>query len=169
MSIELHNSAARDLTAFVREVVLPGSNGAPPVIDAARCSFRLEYRRSEIHRWGIFAAEPIPARRRVIEYTGQKIDVKEVWRRRFREHLYIFWLNDKWAVDGAFGGSGAEYINHSCEPNLIARVNGGHIFLTSKRRIAAGEELTFDYSIEDGDQDMPCTCGAESCRGLINL
>lgn len=121
-----------------------------------------------IHRWGIFAAEPIPVRRRVIEYTGQKIDVKEVWRRRFREHLYIFWLNEKWAIDGAFGGSGAEYINHSCEPNLVSRVAGGRIFLTSKRTIAVGEELTLDYNLDDEEQPMACACGASSCKGLIN-
>ena len=124
-------SQPAELTDFVREVVLPGSNGVKPVIDPTRCSFRLKYGASTIHRWGVFAAEDIPARRRVIEYTGQKIDEKEVCGRSFRQYLYVFWLNEKWALDGAFGGSGAEFINHSCEPNLYTTIARGRIYLCS--------------------------------------
>src|ERR1043165_1916455 len=85
-----------------------------PRIDRRKCWFRIEVRPSKIHRWGVFALEPIPARRRVIEYTGQKIDANE------RAHsgkrlLYMFSLTDKWNIDPAIGGSGAEYINHSCD------------------------------------------------------
>ncbi len=157
-----------ELTAFVREVVLPGSSDAPPKIDTRFCFFDLDFKPSPIHRWGIFAAENIPARRRVIEYTGQKIDVEEVWRRRIREHLYIFRLNQNWAIDGAIGGSGAEFINHSCHPNLYARVGAGQIFFISSRRIAAGEELMLDYNIGNNGADLACSCGAEKCRGIIN-
>lgn len=84
-----------ELTAFVREVVLPGCAGALPNLDSGFCFFKLNYNPSPIHRWGVFAAENIPTHRRVIEYTGQKIDVREVWRRRIRQYLYIFWLNKK--------------------------------------------------------------------------
>jgi len=156
-----------ELTAFVREVVLPGSSGAQPKLDSRFCFFELKYDRSPIHRWGIFAAENIPARRRVIEYTGQKIDAQEVWRRRVREHLYIFRLNKKQAIDGAIGGSGAEFINHGCDPNLYARVGGGRISFISCRRIAAGAELMLDYNITY-DTDLPCSCRTEKCRGSIN-
>ncbi len=157
-----------ELTAFVREVVLPGSSETQPKLDSRFCRFDLKYKRSPIHRWGIFAAENIPARRRVIEYTGQKIDVEEVWRRRIRQHLYIFRLNQNWAIDGAIGGSGAEFINHSCHPNLYARVGGGQIFFVSLRRIAADEELTLDYNIGNADADLSCSCIAAKCRGIIN-
>ena len=156
------------LTAFVREVVLPGSADVVPNIDSRFCRFDLKYARSPIHRWGIFAAENIPARRRAIEYTGQKIDTFEVLRRRFRHHLYIFRLNQKWGIDGAIGGSGAEFINHSCQPNLVARINGGQIFFVSTQLITAGEELTLDYHIVYDGADLPCSCGAENCRGFIN-
>jgi uncharacterized protein len=158
----------RELTAFVREVVLPGSSDAPPKIDSRFCFFNLNYKPSPIHRWGIFAAEHIPARRRVIEYTGQKIDAEEVWRRRIRQHLYIFQINQNRAIDGAIGGSGAEFINHSCNPNLYARIGGGRIFFVSLRQIAANEELTLDYNIIADGADLPCVCGAEKCRGTVN-
>lgn len=157
----------RELTAFVREVVLPGSSDKEPILDSSFCFFDLEYQRSPIHRWGIFAAEKIPAKHRMIEYTGQKIDVHEVWRRRIRQHLYIFRLNENEAIDGAIGGSGAEFINHSCQPNLEASLTNGRIFYVSKRRIMAGEELTVDYKISN-DTDLPCSCGAAKCAGIIN-
>ena len=163
-----HATFQPDLTAFVREVVLPGSPETVPKLEPQYCLFGLEYDRSAIHRWGIFAAQNIPARRRVIEYTGQKIDVGEVWRRRIREHLYIFWLNENLAIDGGIGGSGAEFINHSCDPNLYTRVVRGRIFFISKQRIARGEELTLNYNLEDDGSDMPCSCGIEMCRGFLN-
>jgi len=156
-----------ELTAFVREVVLPGSARTVPQIDARFCFFKLEHQPSPIHRWGIFALENIPARRRVIEYAGQKIDEREVFRRRVREHLYIFRLSKKWAIDGAVGGSGAEFVNHGCQPNLYSQTRGGKVFFVSRRRIAAGEELTLDYNI-GGVEKLPCLCGAENCRGIIN-
>jgi uncharacterized protein len=157
-----------ELTAFVREVLLPGSGDTSPKLDSRFCFFGLDYRRSPIHRWGIFAAKKIPARRRVIEYTGQKIGAREVWRRRVRQHLYIFWLDEKQAIDGAVGGSGAEFINHGCEPNLAARVAGGRIYFVSLRSIKAGEELTLDYNLDDDGSDIECSCGAENCRESVN-
>ncbi|MCY7347577.1 MAG: SET domain-containing protein-lysine N-methyltransferase [Pyrinomonadaceae bacterium] len=157
-----------ELTAFVREVVLPGSSNVQPKIDSRFCRFNLKYAHSPIHRWGIFAAEKIPARRRVIEYTGQKIDASEVRRRRFRHHLYIFQLTQNRAVDGAIGGSGAEFINHSCQPNLMTRIVGGRIFFVSNRQIESGEELTLDYNIVMNGTNLPCSCGTEKCRGIIN-
>src|SRR5437763_3238854 len=91
---------------------------AVPRIDESRAFFRLEVRRSKIHRWGVFALESIPARRRVIEYTGEKIDEEEHERRSGKRFLYIFALDDKRMIDPVVGGSGAEYINHSCDGNL---------------------------------------------------
>ena len=158
----------RKSTAFVREVVLPGFSIENPRLKRRYCRCALTVHRSPIHRWGVFAREPIPARRRVIEYTGQRIDRREVWRRHFREHLYVFWVDDNWAIDAAFGGSGAEFINHSCEPNLIATVVRRRIYFTTLRAVVAGEELTLDYHLDADDVVVKCACGASACRGTIN-
>ena len=155
------------LTAFVREVVLPAGPDRVPKLDRRHMRFALRHKKSKIHRWGIFADEEIPAKRRVIEYTGERIDGHEVVRRSVRPHVYHFWLSGRWAVDGAIGGSGAEFINHSCDPNLVARISKGHIWLVSVRRIAKGEELSFDYRLS-GAQMLPCKCGANGCRGYLN-
>lgn len=155
-------------SSFYREVVLPGLNVSKPVLDPSKCRFKLRSDESEIHRWGVFAEEDIPARRRVIEYTGEKINAAEVERRSARQHLYLFWTSETRAIDGAFGGSGAEFINHSCDPNLYSIVSRGHIYYVSLRRIEAGEELTVDYNLEDIDEELPCTCGTDGCKKVIN-
>ena len=82
---------------------------------------------------------------------------------------YLFALNDSWVIDGAIGGSGAEYVNHSCAPNLRARLVRGHILYFSERLIVKGEELTVDYRYSGGASRGGCNCGAPSCRGTMNL
>jgi SET domain-containing protein len=157
-----------ELTAFVREVVLPDGPDAVPRLDPRACRFDLTWGPSPIHRWGIFAGAPIPKRRRVIEYTGQRIDRAEAYRRRVRTHVYLYWVGRERAIDGAIGGSGAEFINHSCEPNLVARVRAGRVMLVSLRRIQPGEELLVDYRITGDVPLIPCRCGSSSCRGFLN-
>ena len=126
--------------------------------------------RSKIHRWGVFATEFIPARRKVIEYTGEKISRRETKRRaNERELTYLFTLNSYWTIDGAVGGSGAEYINHSCEPNLTSKIVKGRILYVSLRDIHAGEELTIDYRFDKHVERVACMCGSERCRGTINV
>jgi uncharacterized protein len=126
--------------------------------------------RSKIHRWGVYATERIPANRKVIEYTGERISRRETKRRADGTDLiYLFTLDDYWTLDGSVGGSGAEYINHSCEPNLVSRILKGHIIYMSARNIAPGEELTVDYRFDKKVERVDCLCGAKSCRGTINL
>jgi SET domain-containing protein len=142
---------------------------AEPRIDPRMACFRLRLDRSGIHGWGVYAAERIPSRRKVIEYTGERINRRETRRRGFGERTYLFTLDNYWTLDGAVGGSGAELINHSCNPNLITWVFKGHILYMSKRDIRRGEELTVDYHFSDKIEDVPCRCGSALCRGTINI
>src|SRR5260370_41850032 len=104
-----------------------------PRIDPHAACFRVMLRESPIHRYGVYAAEAIPARRKVIEYRGERISRVEARRRGLGPQTYLFTLDSYWTVDGAVGGSGAEYINHSCDPNLRASIVKGHILYISKR------------------------------------
>jgi SET domain-containing protein len=142
-----------------------------PRIDPRYASFKLIIRTSKIHRVGIFAGEDIPANRKVIEYTGEKINRKETLRRSNEQAalIYLFTLDNYWTLDGAVGGSGAEYINHSCDPNIRTWVTKGHILYMSKRDIPKGEELTVDYHFAKNIEKVPCLCGASTCRGTINV
>jgi len=140
-----------------------------PSIDPRYTCFNLEIRTSRIHRRGVYTLEFIPARRKVIEYTGERISRRETKRRGAGKITYLFTLDDYWTLDGAFGGSGAEIINHSCDPNLRTWNTSGHILYMSRRVIQPGEELTVDYRFSKDVEKVPCRCGAESCRGTINL
>jgi SET domain-containing protein len=140
-----------------------------PVIDPRYACFRLEIRESPIHRRGVYALERIPPRRKVIEYTGERISRRETKRRGDGPLTYLFTLDDYWTLDGAVGGSGAEIINHSCDPNVSTMVFKGHILYMSKRLIRPGEELTVDYRFSDKVETVACKCGARICRGTINL
>lgn len=151
------------------EAVNHDAVGLTGTINPDHAPFRLVVRRSPIHRLGVFADQSIPARRKVIEYTGERVSRREARRRWDPKRSYLFGLDDYWQIDGAIGGSGAEYINHSCEPNLRARLLRGHIIYFSKGPIERGEELTVDYHYSDEITRMPCACGALSCRGTMNI
>ena len=61
---------------------------------------------------------------------------------------------------------------YSCNPNAETQkwtVNGLlRIGFFTKRRIAKGEEITFDYKYERyGKVAQKCYCGSENCRGLL--
>jgi hypothetical protein len=62
------------------------------------------------------------------------------------------------------------FINHSCAPNAAIHKSRNRLFLVAARRIARGDELTFDYSTTIGDDDiwtMRCDCRDARCRKLI--
>ena len=138
-----------------------------PNIDPRYARFRLIVRPSRIHRWGVFALQSIPAGVKVIEYTGERIARREAKRRSARELHYLFDVDKYWKLDGAVGGSGAEYINHSCDPNLFSRIRRGRVFYISERRIRAGEELSINYNFSEDDERVPCHCGAKNCASWI--
>ncbi|MBM3752354.1 MAG: SET domain-containing protein-lysine N-methyltransferase [Acidobacteria bacterium] len=141
-----------------------------PSIDHRFAAFRLRVGASKIHRWGIFAEEFIPKGRKVVEYTGEKISRRETKRRaEERAQIYLFTLDSYWTIDGAVDGSGAEIINHSCEPNVASRIVRDHILYYSLRDIQPGEELLVDYRFGYDEEKLPCHCGAKTCRGLMNL
>ena len=139
-----------------------------PKIDPQIARFRLAVRPSRIHRWGVYAEETIPADQEVIEYTGVRLSRGDAKRRSRRKLQYLFVVDKYWKIDGAVGGSGAQYINHSCDPNIVARKIDGRIFYFSKRRVATGEELLVDYKFSKFAPRVPCHCGAAHCRGTIN-
>jgi len=142
---------------------------ATPRIDPQLACFRLRLGHSKIHRWGVYAEEDIPAGRKVIEYTGERISRRETKKRTERPLNYIFTLDAYWSIDGSVGGSGAEFINHCCDPNIAARIVRGHILYYSVRPIRRGEELTVDYRFDKHVDKVPCSCGSVHCRGTINL
>jgi uncharacterized protein len=134
-------------------------------------AFRLTLRTSTIHGRGCCAGEPIPAGAFIIEYTGERVPAEEAYRREAdpgRPGIYTFWTGDEEAIDGLNGGNEACFINHCCTPNCGYRIENGRVFIHAARPIAAGEELSIDYSYSAEGERIPCACGSPACRGRIN-
>ena len=137
-----------------------------------------EVRNSSIHGRGVYATCDIAKGDNIIEYIGELIDKKESARRanvqaaRAAKHgdaaVYIFTINDSYDLDGNLPWNTARLINHSCEPNCEAWIDGKRIHIHALRRIKKGEELSFDYGFDvETWEEHPCCCGKKACVGHI--
>ena len=94
-----------------------------------------------------------------------------------RAATYMFTLDPAVGtiVDATRMGNITRFVNHCCEPNCVTRsvkVGGARkIVLVTQRDVAAGEELTYDYKFKPDtpENEAPCDCGADRCRGIINV
>ena len=138
----------------------------------------LRVNRSAKHGRGVYATAPIPRAAKVIEYVGKLVPVKDsdgIAEKQMTRagksgtgHVYLFTLNKRYDIDGNVPWNKARLINHSCDPNCEAQIIQGRIWVTAKRKIAAGEELTYDYGFNmDSWQEHVCRCGTEKCLGYI--
>ena len=139
----------------------------------------LVLKRSRIHGRGVYARTHIPKGTRLIEYTGERISNVEADRRyddekMRRHHTFLFILNSRSCIDAAVGGNIARFINHSCDPNCVAWIEGRHIWIDALRDIKAGEELGYEYEYdflpEYTVEDLEfygCQCGSRKCRGTM--
>ena len=138
-------------------------------------------KKSKVHGSGIFASQNIPRNTKIIQYIGEKILKSEGDRRsekRIRKYLnseitgsvYIFELNKKYDIDGAFRYNKARFMNHSCDPNCEVEIEKNEIWISSIKDIKVGEELSYDYGYEfdsDDFRDHVCKCGSKKCIGFI--
>ena len=128
-------------------------------MDSQKISYAIKRSKSGL---GLFAKNPIPKGKRIVEYTGPLIPNEEVDKRRGR---YFFGVNTKWSIDGSPRTNIARYINHSCRPNAEAIVSGRRVWIWSRKNIAAGEEIAYDYGKEYFDDIIkPEGCKCIKCR-----
>ncbi|KII66453.1 Histone-lysine N-methyltransferase SETD1 [Thelohanellus kitauei] len=136
---------------------------------------RLQFSASNIHNWGLFAMENIAENEMIIEYIGEVIrssvsDVRETM--YGTSSTYFFRIDEDNVIDATLSGNLARFINHSCQPNCHAKVitveNNKKVVIYSKRDIAAGEEITYDYKFPFEENKIECHCGAPNCRRYLN-
>ncbi len=124
--------------------------------------------RSPIHGRGLFAAKTMRKGEIVAIKGGHVLDrptLRRVRRRIAESYLQIdddFYMG---AVTGRDVRRNKLFINHSCEPNVGLR---GQIPFVALRGIKAGEELTYDWAMEENAPAVtPCRCGARRCRKIL--
>lgn len=155
---------------YALPAVTPPDVEPPPVLPRiahGASRFAIALRSSPIHRFGLFAVEAIPPHERIIEYAGERISYREAARRSQQPIIYLLWVAPGRVIDGSVGGSGAEFANHSCAPNVAVEISDGHAWFVSRRAIAAGEELLLDYKMRS-EERLACRCGSPQCRGYLN-
>jgi len=117
-SREARSQQRRILTALGNEVT-----STSDLLKFNQLKFRkknLCFRRSTIHDWGLFAAEPIAADEMVIEYVGQTIrpylaDVREQkYEKQGIGSSYLFRIDLENIIDATKCGNLSRFINHSC-------------------------------------------------------
>jgi tocopherol O-methyltransferase len=94
------------------------------------------------------------------------------WRGRKKIGEYPFTVGQRWLqVDkqqwiSPWKSNPGYWINHSCAPNTGIK---NSVDIVAMRDIKKGEQITFDYSIDTGEDgwEMLCHCGSNDCRGII--
>ena len=123
---------------------------------------------SRIDGRGAFAAEPVPARRKIGEVRGEAISVREARRRaKGCERIMIVELSERRAIDASQSTDPLRYTNHSCRPNAVMRIRQGRVEFYAMRDIAPGEEITVNYGETHHDGKLRCRCGAPGCVGAL--
>lgn len=126
-------------------------------------------RSSAIHASGCYTTTAIPKGACVAEYTGTLLTKAQADLAYKNSAItYLFGLGDGSVVID--GHCTAMFINHSCDPNCETTEEDGRVWIKAIRKIAAGEEITYDYCLYDGgpeDGEARCNCGAAKCRGTM--
>lgn len=115
----------------------------------------------------------------MIEYVGERVSYDEAVARydddsMQHHHTFLFEVGPDLVVDAGRLGNEARFINHSCEPNCMAYLDGDRIFIEAITNIQPGVELTYDYALtreglsRKAWRDLyACRCGTENCRGTL--
>lgn len=144
---------------------------APPRVKGVPANpqkFAVVNHASRIDGTGAFAAEAIPAYKKIGEIRGEAITVREARKRvRGLQRIHMIEVSDKRAIDASASTDPLRYTNHCCTPNTVLRIRGGRVEIYALRAIAVGEELTADYGETHHAGTLPCRCGAANCRGAI--
>ena len=167
----------------VSKDILDGGASAEDFSNAARTK-AVSVQGSGIHGWGLFADQPLNKGEVVAEYVGEYVvnsvaDAREKMYQERRIQDYQFRVSHNLVIDATLNGGYARYINHSCNPNCVARIIDGDpprthlkkVIVTAERDIAAMEEITYDYQFpleDDLDARIPCNCCSSLCRGFMN-
>lgn len=120
---------------------------------------------------GIVALRAFAPGATVCRIRGRVVSAEAVWRywdidARRGENCFRYDADHYLDPEGEIGA----YANHSCNPNTGIIKTGRRLLLQAIRPIAAGDEITHDYSTLLGADDvwtMKCNCGEAGCRKTI--
>ncbi len=133
-------------------------------------SSKIERRKSSHSGEGLFVKEKILKRELIIDFsTGPGTILNKEQAKKLFETGYDYMLQ---TGDGTYFAAtneseleDADFLNHSCDPNC--GINGS-LRIVALRDIKPGEELVFDYAMNESSEfEMGCNCGSKNCRKII--
>jgi S-adenosylmethionine/arginine decarboxylase-like enzyme len=116
---------------------------------------------------GVFAIELIQKDELIAMRGGEVLSGEELFRLSEEARQFSLQIDEDLFISPreVESLSGAELMNHSCDPNAGIR---GQVAFVAMRDIQPGEEITFDYAMaETRDQGFACNCGTAACRSRI--
>lgn len=123
----------------------------------------VEVRVSAVEGRGVYAARPIIQGEFVSPITGTLVP-SYIAEDPSYDRMALQISDDWWLEEQGYPD---DFINHSCNPNLVFS-KAGDSFIALKD-ISKGEELFFDYatSLYDGGWHVECKCQSSTCRNKI--
>ena len=143
-----------------------------PEDDLKRKLADFSVRESKIHGQGVFAKKAFRKGEILLEIDDSDPVLD---RRKLTAEQEIF-IDVFVTVDGkqkiTWMKSPERFVNHSCDPNtyVLTDMRNGVRRVLALKDIRRGDELTWDYALniwEEWVGPVPCNCGAENCRGII--
>lgn len=127
---------------------------------------------SAIDGLGAFAAEFIPARRKIGEIRGESILTTEAHARaraaaKASGRIFMIALSERRTLDASASTDVLRHANHACEPNTVLKVQQGRVAFYALRDIQPGEELTARYGPTHHAGKLVCRCGSPRCIGRL--
>ena len=145
---------------------MPTTTARRPPADPQK--FRVDVKPSAIDGQGAFAAEAIPARRKIGEIRGEAISVPEARQRaRGLARIMIVEVSERRAIDASRSSDPLRFTNHSCAPNAVMRIRQGRVEFYAMRDVVPNEELTVNYGQSHHEGRLTCRCGAARCAGRL--
>ena len=130
--------------------------------------FAVDVLPSVIDGQGAFAAELIPARRKIGEIRGESVSVRTARQRaKGQQRIMIVEVSDKRAIDASLSTDPLRFTNHSCRPNAVLRIRQGRVEFYAMRALRPGDEITVDYGETHHEGRLVCRCGAAGCVGRL--
>ncbi|XP_021987626.1 uncharacterized protein LOC110884244 isoform X2 [Helianthus annuus] len=140
--------------------------------------------KSGIHALGLYTSLFISQSAMVVEYVGEIVGQRVADRReieyqsgkqlQYKSACYFFKIDKENIIDATRKGGIARFVNHSCQPNCVAKVmtvrGEKKVVFFAERDIYPGEEITYDYHFnnEDEGKKILCSCNSNNCRRYLN-
>jgi SET domain-containing protein len=139
-----------------------------PAMPASYLSPKTAIRPSTIEGRGLFARRAIRKGEVVAIKGGHILDRRGLARVRGKIAESFIQIADGFFIGAATAAEVKRnklFINHSCAPNVGIL---GQIIFVAMRDVRAGEELTYDWAMEENTAArIECRCGAPTCRKIL--